>query len=158
MNQGAITKRYARALLLYTQERGTGERVAEQVRVMLRSTSRIPKQLEPDLERFISLLVARGREDYLRRILRCFLDLYVESVGLKNVRLIMAAPFEGLEDRVRESIEKRTGCKVVIETEVDPGLIGGFRVIVNGEMMDASVRHQLDLLKRNYIEKNNRIV
>lgn len=158
MNQGAITKRYARALLLYTQERGTGERVAEQVRVMLRNSSRIPKQLEPDLERFISLLVARGREDYLRRILRCFLDLYVESVGLKNVRLIMAAPFEGLEDRVRESIEKRTGCKVVIETEVDPGLIGGFRVIVNGEMMDASVRHQLDLLKRNYIEKNNRIV
>lgn len=158
MNQGAITKRYARALLLYTQERGTGERVAEQVRVMLRNSSRIPKQLEPDLERFISLLVARGREDYLRRILRCFLDLYVESVGLKNVRLIMAAPFEGLEDRVRESIEKRTGCKVVIETEVDPGLIGGFRVIVNGEMMDASVRHQLDLLKRNFIEKNNRIV
>ena len=158
MNSGAVTKRYARALLLYTQERGSAERVSEQVRRMLRHSSQLPSSLEPDLERFIRLLADRGRTDYLQRILRSFLDMYVESVGLKNVRLITAAPFEGLEDRVRESIEKRTGCKVVIETEVDPGLIGGFRVIVNGEMMDASVRHQLDLLRRNYIEKNNRIV
>lgn len=125
---------------------------------MLRGSDGLPPRLEPDLEHFIRLLVARGRTDYLRRILRCYLDMYVESVGLKNVRLITAAPFPGLEDRVRESIEKRTGCKVVIETEVDPGLIGGFRVIVNGEMMDASVRHQLRLLERQFVEKNNRIV
>lgn len=125
---------------------------------MLRGSDGLPPSLEPDLEHFIRLLVARGRTDYLRRILRLYLDMYVESVGLKNVRLITAAPFPGLEDRVRESIEKRTGCKVVIETEVDPGLIGGFRVIVNGEMMDASVRHQLQLLERQFVEKNNRIV
>ncbi len=158
MNSGAVTKRYARALLLYTQERGSSERVCEQVRTMLRNSSRLPSKLEPDLERFIRLLVSRGRTDYLRRILRCYVDMYVESVGLKNVRLITAAPFEGLEDRVRESIEKRTGCKVIIETEVDPALIGGFRVVVNGEMMDASVRHQLQLLERQFVEKNNRIV
>lgn len=158
MNTGAVTKRYARALLLYTRERGSAERVCEQARTLLRNSSGLPAKLDPDLERFVQLLVARGRTDYLRRILRCFVDMYVESVGLKNVRLVMAAPFEGLEDRVRESIEKRTGCKVIIETEVDPALIGGFRVIVNGEMMDASVRHQLQLLERQFVEKNNRIV
>ena len=158
MNTGAVTKRYARALLMYTQERGSSERVCEQARTLLRNSSGLPAKLDPDLERFVQLLVARGRTDYLRRILRCFVDMYVESVGLKNVRLVMAAPFEGLEDRVRESIEKRTGCKVIIETEVDPALIGGFRVIVNGEMMDASVRHQLQLLERQFVEKNNRIV
>ena len=92
------------------------------------------------------------------RILRCFVDLYVESEGLKNVRLITAVPSPGLEERVRASIEKRTGCKVIIETEVDPALIGGFRVIVNGEQLDASVRNQLKVLERNFVEKNNRIV
>ena len=158
MNAGAITKRYARALLLYTQEQGSAERVCEQVRGLLRNSSTLPARLEPDLERFIALLARRDRTGYLRRILRCFVDMYVESVGLKNVRLITAAPFEGLEERVRDSIEKRTGCRVIIETEVDPALIGGFRVIVNDEMMDASVRHQLELLRRDFIEKNNRIV
>lgn len=158
MNTGAITKRYAKALLLYTRENGTGERVWEQVRSMLRDSSALPDRLEPDLERFIALLAEHGRKDYLRRILSCFVDLYVESVGLKNVRLVTAVPSPGLEERIRESIEKRTGCRVIIETEVDPALIGGFRVTVNGEMLDASVRHQLSVLQRDFIEKNNRIV
>ncbi|MBQ9462745.1 MAG: F0F1 ATP synthase subunit delta [Bacteroidales bacterium] len=157
MNTGAITKRYARALLLYTQENGSGDRVFAQVRRMLRDSS-VPARLDPDLERFIALLVQRGRVDYLRRILRCFMDLYAESAGLKNVRLITAVPDVGLEDRIRASIEKHSGCRVLIETEVDPALIGGFRVIVNGEMLDASVRHQLSLLHRDFIDKNNRIV
>ena len=157
MNTGAITKRYARALLLYTQEQGSGDRVFAQVRRMLRDST-VPPRLDPDLERFIALLAQRGRTAYLRRILRCFMDLYAESAGLKNVRLITATPVVGLEDRIRASVEKHSGCRVLIETEVDPALIGGFRVIVNGEMLDASVRHQLYLLHRDFIEKNNRIV
>ncbi len=158
MNTGAVTKRYARALLLYTRERGSAGRVCAQVRAILRNSTSVPSPLEPDLERFISFLAGKGRTDYLMRILRCFVDLYVESEGLKNVRLITAVPSPGLEERVRASIEKRTGCKVIIETEVDPALIGGFRVIVNGEQLDASVRNQLKVLERNFVEKNNRIV
>ena len=158
MNSGAVTKRYARALLLYTQERGSGARVCARARAMLRNADDVPSSLEPDLERFIALMVQKGRADYIRRVLRCFVDLYAASEGLMNVQLITAAPFEGLEDRVRAAVERRTGCKVIIETEVDPGLIGGFRIIAGGEMLDASVRHQLDLLRRQYVQKINRIV
>ena len=67
-------------------------------------------------------------------------------------------PSDGLEERIKADIERRTGCPVVIETETDPSLIGGFRVVVNGMMLDASVKHQLELLKRQFIEKNNRLV
>ncbi len=158
MNTGAITKRYARALLLYTQEQGSGARVCEQVRRLLRDPSSVPSPLEPDLERFVSMVVSKGRRDYLRSILRAFVDMYAESVGLKNVKLTTAYPEEGMENRIKSDIERRTGCPVVIETDVDPSLIGGFRVIVNGMMMDASVRHQLELLKQQFIEKNNRLV
>lgn len=158
MNTGAITKRYARALLLYTQEQESGARVCEQVRRLLRDPSSVPSPLEPDLERFVSMVVSKGRRDYLRSILRAFVDMYAESVGLKNVKLTTAYPEEGMENRIKSDIERRTGCPVVIETDVDPSLIGGFRVIVNGMMMDASVRHQLELLKQQFIEKNNRLV
>ena len=158
MNTGAITKRYARALLLFTQEQGSGARVCEQVRRLLRDPSSVPSPLEPDLERFVSMVMSKGRRDYLRSILRAFVDMYAESVGLKNVKLTTAYPEEGMENRIKSDIERRTGCPVVIETDVDPSLIGGFRVIVNGMMMDASVRHQLELLKQQFIEKNNRLV
>ena len=51
-----------------------------------------------------------------------------------------------------------SGVPLPIETEVDPALIGGYRVEVDGLMMDASVRRQLQILKREFIEKSNRIV
>jgi F-type H+-transporting ATPase subunit delta len=158
MNSGAITNRYARALLLYTQERGSAGRVCGQVRRILRDPSSPPSALDPDLVHFVQLVVEKGRRDHLRSILRAFVDMYTESMGLKNVRLTTAYPVAGLEDRIKSDIEKRTGCPVVIETDVDPALIGGFRVVVNGMMLDASVRHQIELLKRQFIEKNNRLV
>lgn len=158
MNTGAITKRYATALLRLTQESGRGAQVCSQVRAMLRDSNRIPPSLEPDLQRFIALLAQKGRTDYLRRILRTFVDLYCESVGLRHVTLTSAVPSPELERRVRAELESRFGSNVLIETEVDPALIGGYRVEVDGRMMDASVRRQLQILEREFIEKNKRIV
>ena len=158
MNTGAVTKRYARALLLYTQEKGSGARVCEQVRRLLRDPSSVPSPLEPDLERFVALLVSKGRQEYLRSIFRAFVDMYAESSGLKNVRLTVAIPDDTLEARIKSDLERRTGCPVLIETDVDPSLIGGFRVVVNGMMLDASVSHSLELLRRQFVEKNNRLV
>lgn len=158
MNTGAITKRYATALLRLTQESGRGGQVCSQVRAMLRDSNRIPATLEPDLQKFIGLLAQKGRTDYLRRILRTFVDLYCESVGLRHVTLTSAVPSPALERRVRAELESRFGSNVLIETEVDPALIGGYRVEVDGRMMDASVRRQLQILEREFIEKNKRIV
>ena len=158
MNTGAITNRYAKALLLLTQESGRGSQVCSQVRAMLRDSNRIPVSLEPDLEKFIALLAQKGRTDYLRRIFRTFVDLYCESVGLRHVTLTSAVPSPELERRVRAELESRFGSNVLMETEVDPALIGGYRVEVDGRMMDASVRRQLQILEREFIEKNKRIV
>ena len=158
MNSGAVTKRYAVALLRLTQESGRGEQVCEQVRAMLRDSSSLPSPLEPDLDRFVSLLVRKGRQDYLRRIFRTFVDLYCESAGLRHVILTTAFPSPGLEERIRATLEKQLGCRILLESEQDPDLIGGFRVEVDGKMLDASVSRQLQLLRRDFIEKTNRIV
>lgn len=158
MNTGAITKRYARALLMFTQEQGSAARVFEQVRKLLRDPRSVPSPIEPDLKRFVALVVEKGRRDHLRSILRTFVDMYAESAGLKNVKLTTAYPAEGLEEQIKADLEKRTGCPVFIDTDIDPGLIGGFRVVVDGMMLDASVRHQIELLQQQFVEKNNRLV
>ena len=158
MNSGAITKRYATALLRLTQENGSGEKVCAQVLKMLRDSSSLPSPLEPDLGKFLSLLVRNGRAPYLKRVLRTFVDLYCEASGLSHVILTSAVASEALQKRVVESVESSTGNKVLLETVVDPSLIGGYRVEVGGMMLDASVRRQFELLERNFIEKNNRIV
>ena len=63
-----------------------------------------------------------------------------------------------LESRLREVIESKTGCKLVLKTEVDPTLIGGFIFEVDDLLLDASVSRQIDIIRRQFIEKNRRIV
>ena len=158
MNSGAITQRYATALLRLTQESGRGEQVCSQVRAMLRDSSSLPQDLEPDLVRFVQFLTSKGRQDYLRRIFRSFVDLYCESVGLRHVVLTTTVPAPALEERIRTELESRLGCRILLETEVDPALIGGYRLEVDDKMLDATVRRQLQVLRRDFIEKTNRIV
>ena len=97
MTSRAITQRYATALLRLTQESGRGEQVCSQVRAMLRDSSSLPQDLEPDLVRFVQFLTSKGRQDYLRRIFRSFVDLYCESVGLRHVVLTTTVPAPALE-------------------------------------------------------------
>jgi len=158
MNSGQVTKRYATALLRFTLETGSAPRVCEQVRAMLRNPSVMPSPLEEDLRKFFSLVVSNGRKAWLRRILMTYVDFYCEAAGLAHVLLTSAVPSKELEDRVRREIEKSTGKSVVLESKVDPSLIGGYRVEVDGMMLDASVRRQFEILQRQFIEKNNRIV
>ena len=63
-----------------------------------------------------------------------------------------------LETRLREVVERQTGCKLLLKTEVDPALIGGFVFEVDDLLLDASVSRQIDIIRRQFIEKNRRIV
>ncbi|MBO6169802.1 MAG: ATP synthase F1 subunit delta [Bacteroidales bacterium] len=158
MNSGAITKRYAIALLMYTKDNGSGARVCAQVVKILHRPYSIPDRLEPELQQFIMLLYKNGRMEYLRRILRTFVDMYCEDASMAHVRLTTVVESPELERRVAENIEARSGMKVLLETELDPSLIGGYRVEYDGYMLDASVKRQLEILQRQFVEKNNRIV
>jgi F-type H+-transporting ATPase subunit delta len=42
--------------------------------------------------------------------------------------------------------------------EVDPAIVGGFVFTVDDLMLDASVARQIELIRRQFVEKNNRIV
>ena len=64
----------------------------------------------------------------------------------------------GLESRLRDLVEKQTDCKLILKTEVNPSLIGGFVFEVEDTVLDASVSRQLDVIRSQFIEKNRRIV
>lgn len=158
MNTGIISKRYAKALLAYVQETGNGERVSAQVRQLLGQGDMSGITLEPELQRFMELLVEKGRVEYVRGIFHTFLELYYDSIGVKRATLTVAVPAPGLEDRLRPLLEEQFGCKVEFDTIVDPGLVGGFVIEVGERQLDASVRHRLEIIRRQFIISNNRLV
>lgn len=158
MNAGIIASRYAAALLRYTQETGGGERVCAQVRRLLDHPDQDPGPLEPELERFIQLLVRNGRLEDVRFILHDFIEMYYRSLGVRVARLTTVVASRELEQKLHAMLEKQLGCEVVIETRVDPALIGGFTLEVGDYLLDASVRHQIETIRRQFVIQNNRIV
>ena len=158
MNQGAVTSRYAKAFLLLVEESGRGEQVFTQVRALLADPSSAPKPLEPDLESLVLLLKKNRRLDCLKFILHDFVRLWCKEHKVVLVKLITAVPSPGLPERLEGMLAARTGCKIIMEASVDPELLGGFVLELDNEMLDASVRRQIDDIRRQLVQKNNRII
>ena len=158
MNTGAISKRYAKALLGLSRESGRGERDYAQAVALLSHPDEKPKALEPDLAALVALLVRNGRMPYVKFILQSFVDLYRAAAGIVEVRLTTAVPAPELEDRLRKTLSEQLGAQILFSSKVDPDLIGGFVLEVDDRQLNASAKSQLDKIRRKLDELNKRIV
>ena len=158
MNQGAVASRSARAFLRLVEESGRGEQVFIQVRAMLADSSSVPEPLEPDIEKLVLLLRKNRRLDCIKFVFADFIRFWCEEQRIVMAKLLTAVPSPDLAGKLEAMLSERTGCRVILETAVDPGLLGGFVLELDNEMLDASVRRQIDEIRRQLVQKNNRII
>lgn len=158
MNTGLISSRYAKALLMLTQESGRGEQVCKQIYRLMEDPDHVPQQLEPDLEKLMVLLRKNNRLDYLKPIFHSYTDMYYASANIVRARLVTAVPAPGLDERICSIISKHRTCRIVVETKVDPNIVGGFILEFEDKLLDASVRRQIEILRTRFVEKNTRLV
>lgn len=158
MNTGAISKRYAKALLELVRQTGGGERVCAQATALLENPDSVTEPLEDELQRLVVLLRRNGRLPYVKYILRSFVEQYNRQNGVVRARLISAVPAPGLESKLREALGKAIAGRMIFTTKVDPGLIGGFVLEVDDRVLDASARSHLENIRRRLDELNKRIV
>ena len=103
---------------------------------------------------FILLLATKGREGALGEIIRQFVRLRDERRGILSVTARTAVKFTGEQERDLDGrIERATGKKAAVRYVIDPALRGGFTVQHEDTVWDASVRHQLDLLRKKFTER-----
>jgi ATP synthase F1 delta subunit len=112
----------------------------------------IPKLVEGADERFVrflEMLAERHRMPVLFRIRKEFDELWAEENKLLPVTITSAVELD--EDTVRKiqnEIEKQTGRRTELTTEVDPDVLGGLAMRVGNVVMDGTVRSRLDRLRR----------
>ena len=116
----------------------------------------------PELKRFFELLIRNGRIGDISLALKSFEDQYCQTRGIVRGHLVLPSePDEAarvLEDKIRSLIESKTGKTLQLTTEVDKTLIGGFVLEVEDKLLDASVSHQLERIRSQFVERNRRIV
>jgi len=175
---GSVARRYAKALFGIGIDRGTYDQLGAELAALtklLEGSSELRQALEnpgfkgsekrailksllprvapsEPVQRFALLLLERGRIGALSSIGRAYREMADARAGQVRASVTSATPLGASEvDKVRRSLEQRTGQKVIVETSVDPSLIGGVVARVGDLVLDGSVRTQLDELRRRLL-------
>ncbi|MEZ4948017.1 MAG: ATP synthase F1 subunit delta [Saprospiraceae bacterium] len=177
MSVARIASRYAKSLIDLAVEQNKLERIMEDVQsfnqltairdfyLLIKSpiikgdkkwaiTQEILKGKFDDLTlAFIKILINKGREGLLPEIGKEFIQQYRK---IKHISIVTIKTATKLSDAQLEAIKAKlvassvTDDKVEILTEVDPELLGGFVVEFDDRLYDASVKHQLRKLKKDF--------
>lgn len=102
---------------------------------------------------FIEILLRKGREAQLPDIAAEFIRQYRDIREISIVTLTSAEPMtESALEAIRQKLlaSRLTHANITFETRVDPDLIGGFIISFDDKLYDASIRHQLDILRKQF--------
>ena len=93
---------------------------------------------------FVQLLAENSRLGVAAEIRDLFDALKNDVEGVKDAQIASAFPLQGaaLTDLVAD-LERRFSCKIQATVSIDPELIGGVRIAVGDQVIDASVRGKL---------------
>ena len=95
-------------------------------------------------QNFVGVLVDNGRLVVLPEISQLFDELKHNHEGIKDAEIASAFPLDDATlGTLTADLERKFGCKVNATVKVDPELIGGVRIAVGDEVIDASVRGKL---------------
>ncbi len=97
---------------------------------------------------FMKLMVERGYAYFLRECFSEFENIYFERHGIVRARVTSALALdEEQRNALLAKLEKYSQKKVEMTLTVDPALIGGLRVELDGKLLEGSVRSRLDKLR-----------
>ena len=105
---------------------------------------------------FLKVLVDNGREEILEEVLGRYEQLVKEHLGRMEVGVTTAVELSQDQlHRVKERLGSvLEGREVILETNVDPELIGGAVFRFGGRMMDGSIRGRLESLREGMLERS----
>jgi F-type H+-transporting ATPase subunit delta len=172
----AISRRYAKALLLIGKEDGQAEmyrkeldgvtRLLEQEKMLsdalsnpLYNTQDRQGVLEAFIEKlklsktmasFLVLVFVKGRFGFINAINEYYQKMADELKGLAQASLVSASELTNeTVEKIKTALSKRTGKQVVLDISVDPSLIGGMVTRIGDLVLDGSIKTQLEGLKES---------
>jgi ATP synthase F1 delta subunit len=105
---------------------------------------------EPEFANFLELLVEKGRMPEVFRIRREFDELWKKANRRLDVTVTSAVELDpGVVGKIGEEVERQTGEKVELSSEVDDGILGGIVLRVGNMVLDASIRARLEKLRKS---------
>lgn len=113
-------------------------------------------QVSAITETFFNLLFRKGREFVIRDIADSF---HTQYNLIKNIVIVTLTSSVPLTDELQKDIFNRVtalprfeGKTIQLIVKTDPEIIGGFILELNDNKFDASIRHDLQFIKREFLQ------
>lgn len=182
MNTGVVSIRYAKALYAYAKEHDAQVAVYKNMRQLknvMRSAKELPTMLKnpslthsekvdiicsavessPVFRHFITLVVKQEREDMLLYIAYAYIGIYRQENKIVAMKVTTAQPMaKPFLCKLENIMKAHNDVRVVVSNVVDESIIGGFVCEANYIRYDASIRNQLNEIRRKIVKSNKKIV
>lgn len=186
MDIGIIAKRYAKALLDFALASKTEDTVYAEVLQFIRSWNNVPQlaqvlgnpllpaqqkesvicqaastAVSPTFQKFTTLVVAHRRESFMLFIAHSYVTLYRKLKHISIGKLVTAVPVsKSVANRLEKMVQDQSAgaVDVILDTQTDSSIMGGFIFQIDDLRLDASVRSQFERIKKQFVEKNKRII
>lgn len=102
-------------------------------------------QVHPYVVNFLKLLCDEGLLRELPGCAQAYRERYNQAHGIVQVKAASAIPLdEATRARLTEKLKAVTGKQIELTVTVDPTLLGGIRLDMDGMRLDGTVRARLD--------------
>ncbi len=109
--------------------------------------------LQPYLMNFIKILIEKGIVREFSACYKRFRKSYNEAHGIAEALVTTAVKLDdGQLSQLKEKLESISGKKILLEQKTDPGVLGGVRVDLEGQLFDGTVKGRLSELRRRVDE------
>ena len=99
---------------------------------------------------FLKILCENGTLRELPGCARAYRIRYNAAHGILEATAITAIAMTAAQtEQLRQKLETITGKKIDLETKIDPSVLGGIRLDIEGTELDGTVQNRLATLRRN---------
>jgi F-type H+-transporting ATPase subunit delta len=104
---------------------------------------------EPAFYNFLEALIERHRMPVIFRVRTRFHELWEDERNLLDVDVTTAVQMdEEAVQSIGRRVQEQTGRTVELSSRVDPDILGGIVLRVGNMILDASIRHRLEQLRK----------
>lgn len=105
--------------------------------------------INPESFNIINYLVSKDRMNYISLIRDNYVSfLYKEESKLPVVAIFTKELSEVQKEKLIKKLEKKYGKKIVLNLEIDESIIGGGIIKVGNDVINGSIKHQIEDMKR----------
>lgn len=177
MNEGIVTKRYAKALFQAGEEEAKTEAIRKDIDAILLTIAESEEfkqfllspiikgpvkgrlfgeifsgKIEKITLTFLELLAKNRREQFLTSACIQYLALYNDSKGVKQGTITTSRPLsDDHRKEVLSYIKKKFKIDLDLVENIDESIIGGFKLRIEDKQLDASIQSKLKRIETELI-------